>query len=151
MTSPQRNSKCPPAPPCRACSGVNSVSESVLCCVALRCVALCCTHRGALRGPGQEQPLVALGVGGVQAVEQVAWHALVQQGQHVGVVLLVEPLTHQPGLPQHQLFWRVTWWHARTHTHAHTHTHTHTHTNRVQTNRREETPLGGEVVNGGKW
>ncbi|KAK0147561.1 hypothetical protein N1851_012962 [Merluccius polli] len=37
--------------------------------------------RGGLRRPGQEEPLVALVVGGVQAVQQVAGHAVLQQRQ----------------------------------------------------------------------
>lgn len=44
-------------------------------------------HRGAVRGPGDEEPLVALGVLAVQAVQDVAGLLLVQQGQHQGVVV----------------------------------------------------------------
>lgn len=59
------------------------------------------THRRVVWGPGQEDPLVALVVGGVQAVEQVGGHVVLQQRQDIGVVLLVPLLTCLPGSPQH--------------------------------------------------
>lgn len=46
-------------------------------------------HRGAVRGPGDEEPLVALGVLAVQAVQDVAGLLLIQQGQHEGVIVSV--------------------------------------------------------------
>lgn len=46
-------------------------------------------HRGAVGGPGDEEPLVALGVLAVQAVQDVAGLLLIQQGQHKGVIVSV--------------------------------------------------------------
>lgn len=63
-------------------------------------------HRGAVGGPGDEEPLVALGVLAVQAVQHVARLLLVQQGQHEGVVVGIPAPGQLFVGSQHELFWK---------------------------------------------
>lgn len=63
------------------------------------------THGRIVGRPGEEEPLKALGVLRVQAVEQIARLLGVQQRQHGPVVVLV-PAAHQlPRGTQHELLW----------------------------------------------
>lgn len=63
-------------------------------------------HRGAVGGPRDEKPLVALGILAVQAVQHVAWLLLVQQGQHEGIVVSVPAPGQLFVSSQHELFWK---------------------------------------------
>lgn len=63
-------------------------------------------HRGAVGGPGDEEPLVALGVLAVQAVQHVARLLLIQQGQHEGIVVSVPAPGQLFVGSQHELFWK---------------------------------------------
>lgn len=63
-------------------------------------------HRGAVRGPGDEEPLVALGVLAVQAVQHIARLLLVQQGQHEGIIVSVPAPGQLFVGSQHELFWK---------------------------------------------
>ena len=63
-------------------------------------------HRGAVRGPGDEEPLVALGVLAVQAVQHVARLLLIQQGKHEGIVVSVPAPGQLFVGSQHKLFWK---------------------------------------------
>ena len=60
-------------------------------------------YRRLVRRPGYEDPLIALGVLSVQAIQDVAGLQLVQQGQQDTVIVLVPALLHLPVGPQHQL------------------------------------------------
>lgn len=65
------------------------------------------SYRGLVWSVGQEDPLVALVVGRVQPVENVAGHLVLQQGQHQGIKLLVPLLGGPLGGAQGQLLWRT--------------------------------------------
>lgn len=66
----------------------------------------CGAHRGAVGGPGDEEPLIALGILAVQAVQHVARLLLVQQGQHKGVVVSIPAPGQLFVGSQHKLFWK---------------------------------------------
>lgn len=63
------------------------------------------THGGAVRRPGEEEPLEALGVLGVQAVEQVAGLLGVQERQHGPVIVLLPAAHRLPRRSQRELLW----------------------------------------------
>lgn len=63
-------------------------------------------HRGVIRGPGDKEPLVALGVLAVQAVQHIARLLLVQQGQHKGIIVHVPTPGQLLVRPQNELFWK---------------------------------------------
>lgn len=69
--------------------------------------ALLPTYRRLVRRVGQEDPLVALVVGRVQPVEDVARHVVLQQGQNQGIKLLVPLLGGPLGGAQAQLLCRT--------------------------------------------
>lgn len=65
------------------------------------------SYSGDVRRPGQEDPLIALVVGGVQPVEDVAGHVVLQEGQHQGIILGVPLLRCFPGSVHRQLLWKA--------------------------------------------
>lgn len=64
------------------------------------------TYRRLIRGPRYEDPLVALCILGVEAVQDVAGLLLVQEGQQEVIVILFPALFWLPVGSQHQLLWK---------------------------------------------
>lgn len=63
-------------------------------------------YRGVVRGPGDEEPLVALGVLAVQAIQHIARLLLIQQGQHEGIVVHVPAPGQLFVRSQNELLWK---------------------------------------------
>ena len=68
------------------------------------CTGATCTYWRLVRRPGDEDPLVSLGILGVEAVQDVARLLVVQQRKYEVVIVLVPALCRLSECPKHQLF-----------------------------------------------
>lgn len=59
-----------------------------------------------VRRPGYEDPLVALCILGVEAVQDVAGLLVIEERKQEGIIVLVPALFWLPVGPQHQLLWK---------------------------------------------